>query len=203
MRARCAAGQPPPAPAAALLALFPSDGDVHVVLTRRSVALPTHPGEVALPGGRVQTGEAMVDAALREAREEVGIDPGDVEVVGWLDRVTGRTSGSVATPIVGLLAGPPQLVPEPAEVEAVFTVGLEHLRRVHRQEVWDVPVPGLRGPNAVDGIVMHFFDLGHDVVWGMTARVLHELLVVLSERTAQQASGPARAREGTTPPAPA
>src|SRR5436190_10766381 len=61
---RSAGDAPPAAPAASLLTLFESGGSVHVVLTRRSMALPTHPGEVALPGGRVHPGESMFDAAL-------------------------------------------------------------------------------------------------------------------------------------------
>lgn len=191
LQRRCAGTEPSPAPAAALAALYESAGDLHVVLIRRSIALPTHPGEMALPGGRVDTGEGMVAAALREAQEEVGIEPASVEVVGWLDRVTGRTSGSVATPVVGLLDGEPTLVPAPAEVDAAFTASLRELTTVYRQEIWDVPVPDRP---------MHFFDLGHAVVWGMTARALYQLLTVLTEQTAPPGPARSRGRAGTTRP---
>lgn len=165
--------EPAISPAAALLALFEECGDARVVLIRRAIALPTHPGEIALPGGKVEAGEAMVDAALREAFEEVGIVPADVEVVGWLDPVVGGASGSVATPIVGLLGHRPRLVPDPSEVEAVFDVALSDLMAVYREERWDVPVPDR---------AMHFFELPEDTVWGMTARILHQLLADLTER---------------------
>lgn len=171
-RAQRDGGPPPPAPAATLLTLFEECGDARVILIRRAVALPVHSGEVALPGGRVEAGEGMVEAALREAREEVGIDPPSVEVVGWLDRVAGRTTGSVVTPVVGLLASRPRLTLEPAEVEAAFDVSLSDLMAVYRSEVWGDP-----------DRVMHFFELPEDTVWGLTARVLHQLLCeVTSQR---------------------
>lgn len=144
-----------------------------MVLIRRAVALPTHAGEIALPGGRVEPGETMVEAALREAAEEVGIVPAQVEVVGWLDRVVGASSGSVATPVVGLLRRRPKLVAAPGEVEAIFDVALSDLMAVYREERWDVPVPDR---------AMHFFELPEDTVWGMTARILHQLLAELTER---------------------
>jgi 8-oxo-dGTP pyrophosphatase MutT (NUDIX family) len=178
---RPGAGEPPVSPYAALLALFEECGDARVVLIRRAIALPTHPGEVALPGGRVEPGESMVDAALREASEEVGLAPEHVEVVGWLDRVVGATSGSVATPVVGVLGSRPRLVAAPGEVEAVFDVALSDLMAVYREERWDVPAPDQ---------AMHFFELPEDTVWGMTARILHQLLADLTERKLTLGSPP-------------
>jgi 8-oxo-dGTP pyrophosphatase MutT (NUDIX family) len=173
--------EPEPSPAATLLALFEEDGEARIVLIRRTLALPVHPGEIAIPGGRVHPGESMIDAALRETHEEVGIPPGDVEVIGWLDRVVGRTSGSVATPVVGLLAGRPRLVPDPFEVEDAFDVALADLMGdgVYREERWDIPAAG---PNAVgaQNRAVYFFELPQATVWGATARVLHKLLAVWS-----------------------
>ncbi len=202
---RCRQGEPAPSPAATLLALFEEGGDARVVLIRRALALPVHAGEIGLPGGRVEPGETMVDAALRETREEVGIDPRDVEVVGWLERVVGRTSGSVATPIVGLLAARPLLVLSPAEVEAAFDVALSDLVAdgVYREERWDTPPAA--GPNAATAQdrPVYFFELPEATVWGMTARVLRQLLVLLTERTAPPPPEPPPGQGGTTPPAPA
>ena len=166
---------PPAAVAATLLAAFEEAGDVRLILIRRAQALPTHPGEIALPGGRVNPGEGMVEAALREAHEEVGLPPDSVQVVAWLDPVVGRTSGSVALPVVGLLGQRPQLVPDPAEVAAVFDVGVSELLAdgVYREERWDVPVPDR---------AVHFFELPEATVWGMTARVLHQFLGLLTRR---------------------
>lgn len=194
-RGGCDRGADPPiAPASVLLALFEECSDARVILIRRAAALPVHAGEIALPGGRVEAGEGMLDAALREADEEVGIRPGDVEVVGWLDRVAGRTSGFVVTPVIGLLARRPVLRPQEAEVEAVFDVALSDLMATYREERWDVPVPDR---------AMHFFELPEDTVWGMTARILYQLLSDLTERRARRAREPRSAPGGTRPPAPA
>jgi 8-oxo-dGTP pyrophosphatase MutT (NUDIX family) len=204
-RRRPAAEGPPAAPAATLVALFEQDGDARVVLTRRAQTLPVHAGEVSFPGGRVEAGEAMVDAALREAHEEVGLSPEAVEVVGWLDRVVGRSSGSVATPVVGILAAPPQLVPQPAEVEAVFDVALADLLAdgVYREERWAVPVPAEAGPARRLDRSIYFFELPHDTVWGMTARILRQLLTDLTGRRAPPPGAPAPGPAGGMPPVPA
>jgi 8-oxo-dGTP pyrophosphatase MutT (NUDIX family) len=185
------------------VAVFEEGGEARVVLIRRAVALPRNPGEIAFPGGRVDPGEGMVEAALREAEEEVGLDPAIVDVVGCLSRVSARTSGSVVTPIVAVLpSGRPALEPSPAEVEAVFDIALSELFACYREERWDLPVAGESGRSGHTARPMHFFDLGEDLVWGMTARVLYELLVELSGRTAPRRSAPAPGPGGRTPPAP-
>ena len=179
--------------AAALVALFEEDGEAHVVLTRRSSSLALHPGEVSFPGGWVQEGETVVEAALREAQEEVGLDPALVEVVGWLDPVSPRASGAVVTPVVGVLAsGRPSLVADPSEVEAIFAAPLSQLLSCCRSEWWDVRP-------------MYFFDLEHDTVWGMTARVLYGLLerATVTGRTTPPGGARPPGPGGTTPPAPA
>lgn len=187
---------PPAAAAATLLALFEEDGDVRLILIRRSALLLRHPGEIGLPGGGVHPGEGMIEAALREAAEEVGLVPDAVEVVGWLEPVVGRTSGSVALPVIGLLAGRPHLTPDPAEVAEVFDVAVADLlaEGVYREERWDVPIPDR---------AIHFFELPGVTVWGMTARVLHQFLSLVIGRTDRRGPAPAGAQEGRTPPAPA
>lgn len=154
-----------PREAAVLAALFEEDGEARVVLTRRSSRLRSHRGEVAFPGGRADEGEDLLAAALREATEEVGLDPAAVEIVGELGRLTTRSSGAWITPFVGVLDARPSLVASPAEVELVFDVALADLLAdgVYRQELW--------GDHDV-----YFFELDHDTVWGATARMLRELL---------------------------
>jgi 8-oxo-dGTP pyrophosphatase MutT (NUDIX family) len=160
-------------PSAVLCALFDEGGEAHVVLTRRSSKLRSHTHQVSFPGGRLDPGEEAVDAALREAREEVGIDPAGVEVVGRLSFVRTVTSSAPITPFVGLMSARPVLSPNPAEVERAFTVPLLELTEagVYREELWEFP-DGLERP-------MHFFELIGDTVWGATARMLYELLDLL------------------------
>src|SRR3954469_3379070 len=107
---------PPGREAAVLVPLFEELGETRVVLTRRSSKLRSHTGEVSFPGGRLDPGEAPLDAALREAQEEVGIDPSAVEIVGRLNPLSTFSSSSFITPFVGALPGRPELRPNPYEV---------------------------------------------------------------------------------------
>lgn len=170
------------APAAVLVPLFEEHGHARVILTRRSDRLRSHTGEVSFPGGRLDPEEEPVAAALREASEEVGIEPGRVEIVGQLEPLATLSSRSGITPFVGLLDERPVLTPNPHEVDIAFDVALAELLDVsiYREERWDTPWG--------DDRPVHFFELPDDTVWGATARILHQLLElvatnVLSGRT--------------------
>lgn len=168
--------QPGSRPAAVLCALFEEEGEARVILTRRSAGLRSHTGEVSFPGGRLDRDELPVAAALREASEEVGLDPAGVEILGQLSVLSTFSSQATITPFVGVLARRPRLHPNPAEVELAFDVSLAELMSdgVYRQEVWELPSVGWRE--------MNFFDLVGDTVWGATARMLRELLELVIER---------------------
>jgi len=170
----------PGAPSAVLVALFERDGETRVVLTRRAAHLRTHTGEVSFPGGRLDAGETPEAGALREAVEEVGLDALAVEVVGRLTPLVTFSSSASITPIVGLLRGPPRLVPNPHEVEHVFDVSLAELAAddVFREERWVVPgrLMPVADPAEDGSFPVWFFELPHDTVWGATARMLVELL---------------------------
>jgi 8-oxo-dGTP pyrophosphatase MutT (NUDIX family) len=161
----------PGAPAAVLVPLFEEDGEARVVLTRRAAHLRSHRGEVSFPGGRLDAGETPESGALREAAEEVGLDPVGVELVGRLTKLGTVSSGTTITPVVGLLADRPRLVANPTEVEHVFDVALAELAGpgLFREERWALPGRG-------DAFPVWFFELPDDTVWGATARMLVELL---------------------------
>ncbi|HXQ59886.1 MAG TPA: CoA pyrophosphatase [Acidimicrobiales bacterium] len=176
-------------PAAVLAPLFDEDGEARVILTRRAAHLRAHRGEVSFPGGRLDEGETPEAGALREAAEEIGLDPDPVETIGRLTPVTTFASGSTITPVVGLLPGRPALVASPHEVEHVFDVSLTELAdpQVFREEWWTVPG---RGPTPLtDGAAnegrqpfpVWFFELPDDTVWGATARMLVDLLRLVLE----------------------
>jgi 8-oxo-dGTP pyrophosphatase MutT (NUDIX family) len=171
--------QPITRKAAVLVALFEEDGETQVILTRRSFELRNHRGEIALPGGRCEDGETQVEAALREAHEEVGVDPALVEPVAWLSPIVTFASGSAIWPVVGLLAGRPTMVAEPSEVERVFTVALRELvgDGAFIEERWrrELPRPGI---DADGYFPIYFYRVPGDVIWGATARVLTELLCI-------------------------
>jgi len=157
--------------AAVLVALADGPDGAEVLLTRRAQTLSSHRGEISFPGGRVDPGETFEAAALREAFEEVALDPTVVVVHGRLDPISTMTSGSFIVPIVGTLDGRPDLWPAAAEVERIMWVPLVELTRTDtfREELWhfdSAPRP------------MFFFELDDETIWGATARILHQLLRV-------------------------
>ncbi len=160
--------------AAVLLPLFERDGDVHIVLIKRPDSMPTHRGEIAFPGGKYEGAldDDLRRTALREAREEVGIDPGAVEVVAQLDSISTVASRFVITPFVGFLASEPVLRANPGEVVRVLDLTLSELLddAVYRQERWDMSLPDVE---------MHFFELTDETIWGATARILTAFLAHL------------------------
>jgi 8-oxo-dGTP pyrophosphatase MutT (NUDIX family) len=182
VRRRCRAfpapAQPPRVPgnqaAAVLVPLFESGGETRVVLTRRPESMPSHRGDVAFPGGKVHAQDAtLVDAALREAEEEVGLSRAAVEVVAELETISTVTSRFLVAPFVGVVAISPDLRPDPREVERVFDVALSELMAdgVHRVEHWGTGVL----TRDVD-----IFELEDETVWGLTARILSRFLTLIT-----------------------
>jgi 8-oxo-dGTP pyrophosphatase MutT (NUDIX family) len=170
-------------PSAVLAPFYELDGDLRVVLTRRSWGLRSHTGEVSFPGGRVDDGETVREAALREAREEISLDPSTVEILGELDHLMTVTSQSFIVPHVGLLPDVPTLHPNPDEVDAVLHVPVRELLldEVYREEHWvfDTPPPWVNPDAIAEGPVersIFFFELVGDTVWGATAAMLRHLL---------------------------
>ena len=176
-----AASRPIVIRAAVLLALFEEEGETYVVLTRRATTLRSHQGEIALPGGRTDGDETPVETALREAHEEVGIEPTSVTPIGWLSPIVTFASGSALWPVIGVLGERPNLVIDPAEVDRAFSVSLKDLVAdgAFLEERWRRTV---RRPGAdEDGYFpIYFFAVPGDVIWGATARVLTELLCVVT-----------------------
>jgi 8-oxo-dGTP pyrophosphatase MutT (NUDIX family) len=160
--------------AAVLVPLFEREGDTVVVLIRRSLLLFSNPGDLAFPGGRLEPGERAVDAALREAEEEVALDPALVSVLGRLPIVNRARGDERVVPYIGVLTAEPALRSDPSEVDAIFTVALSDLAAdgVYWEEEW--PIPGQ------DARTLPFFAdvaaLGNDVIWGMTAMVIRQVL---------------------------
>lgn len=156
----------------AALALLsdPGDGDLEIVFTRRRDDLSHHPGQVSFPGGRVDTGESVADAALREAVEEVAVDPDTVELIGALPAGYIPPSRFWFQVVVGRWHAPHRLVPAEAEVAEVLTARLSRLRDA---ETWRVVRLSARG-------VSWAWQLDeHHLLWGATAMATSELLAIL------------------------
>jgi 8-oxo-dGTP pyrophosphatase MutT (NUDIX family) len=154
---------------AVLLTLVEGDHGVEVLLTRRSMAMRTHRGEVSFPGGRVDDGETVVEAALREAHEEVGLDPAAPRVVGELAHLNTIVSRSYIVPVIATLDHRPELTAQTAEVDRVLWTPISELTApgAYHLERWGAP-PLDRS--------LHFFELADETVWGATAHMLVELL---------------------------
>lgn len=156
---------------AGVLAAFDADG--RLVLTKRASGLRHHPGQIALPGGKVDPTDAdEVAAALREAQEEVGLNPSQVEVLGVLP--PHRTvTGFAMTPVLAMIHGEFTPIPEIGEVAEVFTVPFDHIADPANyrleQRLWR---GGWRS--------YHVAPYGPYYIWGATARVLLALAKRLS-----------------------
>ncbi len=155
-------------PAGVLAAFVLQDGVPHVILTKRSSALKHHPGQIAFPGGKQDETDAdVVAAALREAQEEVGLDPAQVEVLGCLPTHETVTSFLV-TPVVARVRGSFAPRPEPGEVAEVFTVPLAHVTDPARFSVQSLRWRGMRRS-------YYTVPYGPYYIWGATARILRGL----------------------------
>jgi len=169
--------------AAVLVPLFEEDGETRVIFEKRPETMPSHQGEIAFPGGKLdpEVDAGLLAAALRETEEEIGLAPDAVEVVAELDGIGTVGSRFTIAPFVGLLDGRPALRPDDHEVVEVFDVALSELMDdgVYHEERWDLWEPDRP---------VHFYDLPGETVWGATARILTGLLSALVDATRSESA---------------
>ncbi|MCZ4500195.1 MAG: CoA pyrophosphatase [Marmoricola sp.] len=153
---------------AAVLIPLSWDGDEPVaVFTERHADLRKHAGEISFPGGRQDPGETLAHTALREAYEEIGLDPDDVQVLGALPPLGTFASGFRIHPYVGVYVGAREWTLSEREVAQVLEYRLSDLAAAHASErLWAKGVP-LRTST---------FRMGDQLIWGATARILHDFL---------------------------
>ncbi len=159
-------------PAAVLVPIVAHDGDLTVLLTQRTEHLHDHAGQISFPGGRVDARDNDAEAAaLREAGEEVGLDPGLVRVIGRIDTYVTRT-GFEVTPVVGLVPPPLDLTLDTFEVAEAFEVPLAFFLEAGNRQ---------RHSRVYQGRERQFFayPYGERFIWGATAGMLSNLAEVL------------------------
>jgi len=161
--------------AAVLLPLLLRPTGIHLLLTERAAHLEHHPGQISFPGGRLAAGETPVQAALREAEEEVAIPRSSVQVLGQLpQRLTG--TGFAVTPVVGWLHSVGEFEPDPSEVQSVFEAPLTHLLDAGNRST---------GHRERYGTLFRVFEYRFDRyrIWGATAAILTEFFEVIDAKT--------------------
>ena len=159
--------------AAGLLLLYPGERGASIPLTVRASHLKRHAGQISLPGGEIDEGETLVQAALREAHEEIGVDPARVRILGQLTPVHVLVSGFTLHPIVGLTDERPDFRPAAHEVEDVIEVSIDDL-----QDASNIR----HGTRTREGVAIEYpyFDLRGSHVWGATAMILGEFICLLA-----------------------
>jgi len=144
----------------------------HVILTQRPETMPSHPGQIAFPGGKREQGEAILQTALRETHEEIGVEAADIKIIGRMPSFNAVSEFRV-TPFVGLVSAQAKIIPDPHEVADVFEVPLSffmdknnHVPRIVSYDNKDIHLTDMpyTGPDGT-----------HRNIWGMTAMMIFRL----------------------------
>jgi 8-oxo-dGTP pyrophosphatase MutT (NUDIX family) len=157
-------------PAAVLLPLYQWEGQDYVVFIKRTETVSEHKGQISFPGGSCDDSDCnMLDTALRETGEEIGLDAGDIEVLGELDDEITTTSNFVVTPFVGMMPWPYRFIRNEREVD----------------EILEVPIPALLAKGCLQPdtevlngkiVASYAYYYGRQIIWGATARILNRFL---------------------------
>lgn len=162
---------PGKARAAVLVPLFQKEEALHLLFTLRTELVKYHKGQISFPGGAQDEEESLLDTALREAWEEVGLRAADVTILGEMDDLVTSTSNFLVTPFVSLIPYPYPFKPHPREVAELLEVPLEALLEQRLQDDGAVTDPFGSRPA---------YKYRDHVIWGVTARMLEQFLDLLS-----------------------
>ena len=153
---------------AVLIILREIDEALHVVLTKRALHLKHHPGQISFPGGKVEpSDDNCIETALREAKEEIGIAPESIEVIGQLDDYQTITGFNIR-PVVGLLKDPVTYTPDSNEVAEILHVPLQHFIEKEQHVTLMIERSAKRYP-------VHYMPYKGHNIWGATAAILNDL----------------------------
>lgn len=161
-------------PSGVLVPIYPDKkNNYHVILTLRTNTI-RHAGQISFPGGRSDQNESVVETALRETKEEIGISSSDVNVKGTLTPFYLYRSHNQITPVIGMIEEKPQMQRNPHEVEEIITVKLDTLLAEDyiKKERWDLAHNSFRVP---------YWNFHRVPLWGATAMIMSELLEIYME----------------------
>ena len=165
----------PPRPGSVLILLYEKEGRILFPLIKRNEYKGAHSGQVSFPGGKAEAGEDAIETALREAEEEIGINPDTVSVVGRLSEFYVIPSNFLVTPVVASTSITPEFRPDPYEVQRILHADLADIVRDDAVKTKEIIAGGSFRMNAPH------FEIEQEIVWGATAMMLNELRLVIQE----------------------
>jgi 8-oxo-dGTP pyrophosphatase MutT (NUDIX family) len=159
---------------AVLIPIYKKGGQYYILFTKRSILVKAHRGQISFPGGACHAKDTcLMDTALREAEEEIGLKPKDVKVLGELDDEITTTSNFIVTPFVGIIPHPYRFATSKAEVDKLIRVPLVALLD---KDCLKPDIETIEGGIVVDSY--DYYYKGH-IIWGATARILNKLLDII------------------------
>ena len=160
---------------AVLVPIYYKEGQYHILFTQRTERVREHKGQISFPGGARQDGDkTLLDTALRESAEEIGLAPDQVKILGELDDTLTEATNYIISPFIGLIPWPYKFQVDGWETEAIIEAPVSALmdRGSLRQET------ETKGNRAVTS---YFYHYGGKVIWGATARILHQFLDIFAQ----------------------
>ena len=165
----------PTRPGSVLILLYQEEEDIKFPLIKRAEYPGVHSGQISLPGGKAEAGENSIETALREAREEIGVDSHSVNILGRLSEFHVLPSNFLITPVVASVDRRPLWIPDPYEVAGILTGSISDLIKDDAVRTTEILAAGQYRMNAP-----HFY-IENEIVWGATAMMLNEFRMVLRE----------------------
>ena len=162
-----------PRQSAVTVLLFEKNNQTECILIQRPEYEGTHSAQIAFPGGKLEQGETLREAALRETHEEIGIPHSDIELIGELSQLYIPPSNFMVTPFLGVLEKEPFYIPDQREVAEVFSFPVSEL-----MELKDIPTTKIKLNNGLK-LETPYFNINNKIVWGATAAMLNELRLIL------------------------
>ena len=153
-------------PAAVLLLLYPNDNQIFFYLTKRTENLKYHKGQISLPGGSKERGETLLETALRETEEEIGVNKNEISILGNITPLFIPVTGFMMTPFIGFISKKPLIKLDSTEVADIFSVNI--LELINNDKL--ITCRQIKGKN----LNIPYFSLNNYQVWGATSMVLSE-----------------------------
>ncbi len=174
----------PPIPAAIIVPILKVEGHWNLLFIRRSISNDPHSGQVAFPGGRMESSDSSPEeASLREAQEEIGLDPQDVEVLGRLPALLTVTNYKIY-PVVGMIPYPYPFQPSPDEVQKIFTIPITWLAEPLNYRVEERLLP----PPIGTVPTIYYQPYQDEILWGASAQIVHTFITILKSSSLSKKS---------------